>query len=134
MLSLILSLAGPVAVFAAGPTSVDLSSADNFVILSKTGITNTGSHASVITGDIGSSPVTAAAMSNVFCSEITGTVRGVDAAYVGSGNKTCFAGNPPLSNKTLVDNAVLDMGTRTRPRREKRILRQLNWVPETSAA
>jgi hypothetical protein len=50
-------------------------------------------------------------MDNVFCSEITGTIYGVDAAYVGSGSQTCFAGNPPVANKTLVDNAVLDMGT-----------------------
>ncbi|TSC82177.1 MAG: Ig-like, group 2, partial [Parcubacteria group bacterium Gr01-1014_20] len=83
-----------------------------FVILSKTGITNTGSHASVITGNIGSSPITAAAMDGVFCSgpdEITGTIYGVDAAYVGSGDQSCFAGNPPLANKTLVDNAILTM-------------------------
>lgn len=96
---------------ASGPAPVNLLSAGNFVILSKTGITNTGSHTSVITGNIGSSPVTAAAMNNVFCSEITGTIYGVDAAYVGSGSQTCFAGNPPLSNKTLVDNAVGDMFT-----------------------
>lgn len=84
---------------------------NNFVILTKTGITNTGTHGSAITGNIGASPITAAAMSNVFCSEITGTIYGVDAAYVGSGAVTCFAGNPPLANKTLVDNAVADMGT-----------------------
>ena len=84
---------------------------NNFVILTKTGITNTGSNASVITGNIGASPITAAAMNGVFCSEITGTIFGVDAAYTGSGAVTCFAGNPPASNKTLVDNAVLDMGT-----------------------
>jgi hypothetical protein len=84
-------------------------SAGNFVILSKTGITNTGSHLSVITGDIGSSPIAATAMNNVFCSEITGTIYGVDATYVGSGDVSCFAGAP--ANKTLVDNAVLDMGT-----------------------
>jgi hypothetical protein len=86
-------------------------STNNFAILSKAGITNTGSHLSVITGNIGASPITAAAMDNVFCSEITGTIYGVNAAYVGSGNQTCFAGNPPLANKTLVDNAVADMGT-----------------------
>ena len=84
---------------------------NNFVILTQTGITNTGSHGSVITGNIGASPITTAAMSNVFCSEITGTIYGVDAAYVGSGAVTCSAGNPPLANKTLVDNAVADMGT-----------------------
>jgi len=106
-----IGLIGPVASFAAGPAAVDLLSAGNFVILSETGITNTGSHASVVTGNIGSSPITAAAMNDVFCSEIAGTIYGVDAAYVGNGNQTCFAGNPPLANKTLVDNAVLDMKT-----------------------
>jgi len=96
-----------------GPAPVDLLSisTNNFAVLSQAGITNTGSHLSVITGNIGASPITAAAMDNVFCSEITGTIYGVDAAYVGSGNQTCFAGNPPLANKTLVDNAVADMGT-----------------------
>ncbi len=96
---------------AAGPAAVDLLSAGSFTILSKTGITETGGHTTAITGNIGSSPITAAAMDNVFCSQISGTIYGVDAAYVGSGSQTCFAGNPPLSNKTLVDNAVLDMGT-----------------------
>lgn len=97
----------------AGPAPVNLLSVltNNFAILSKAGITNTGSHGSSITGNIGASPITAAAMNNVFCSEITGTIYGVDAAYVGSGSQVCFMGNPPLANKTLVDNAVLDMGT-----------------------
>ncbi|OHA18146.1 MAG: hypothetical protein A2664_01600 [Candidatus Taylorbacteria bacterium RIFCSPHIGHO2_01_FULL_46_22b] len=106
-----LGLATPIDARAAGPALVDLLSAGNFSILSSAGITNTGSHTSVITGNIGSSPISASAMDNVFCSEITGTIFGVDAAYVGSGSVTCFAGNPPLSNKTLVDTAVLDMGT-----------------------
>ena len=83
----------------------------DFVILSKTGITNTGSHTSVINGDIGTSPETAATMNDIWCTEIIGTIVGVDAAYVGSGVQTCFAGNPPLSNKTWVDNAILNMVT-----------------------
>ncbi|MEI6494496.1 MAG: ice-binding family protein [bacterium] len=111
VVALVLGLIGPITTLAAGPAPVNLLSAGNFVVLSQTGITNTGSHASVITGNIGTSPITAAAMNNIFCSEITGTIYGVNAAYVGSGNQTCFAGNPPLANKTLVDNAVLDMGT-----------------------
>ncbi len=111
--SLVFGFAGPMTAFAAGPLPVNLLSisTNSIVLLSKTGITNTGSHISVITGNIGSSPITAAAMDNVFCSEITGTIYGVDAAYTGSGTTSCFAGNPPLANKTLVDNAVLDMGT-----------------------
>jgi hypothetical protein len=108
---LLLTLSGPMSAFAAGPATLDLLSAGNFTILSESGITNTGSHTTSITGDIGSSPITAAAMDNVFCSEITGSIYGIDAAYVGSGSQTCFLGNPPLSNKTLIDNAVLDMGT-----------------------
>ena len=94
---------------ATGPAPVTLGTAGNFVILTKTGITNVPT--SAITGDIGSSPITAAAMDNVFCSEISGTIFGVDAAYTGSGDVTCFAGNPPAANKTLVDNAVADMET-----------------------
>ena len=96
-----------------GPAPVNLMSilTNNFAILTKTGITNTGSHTTRITGNIGSSPITSAAMNNVFCSEITGTIYGVDAAYVGSGSQVCYAGNPPASNKTLVDNAILDLGT-----------------------
>ena len=88
---------------------VNLLTAGNFVILTKTGITNV--HTSAITGNIGASPITAAAMDGVFCSEIAGTIFGVDAAYTGSGAVSCFAGNPPVANKTSVDNAVLDMGT-----------------------
>ena len=94
-----------------GPAPVDLlsMSTNNFVILSTAGITNTGSHGTAITGNIGASPITAAAMNTVFCSEITGTIYGVDAAYVGSGATGCFAGAAP--DKILVDNAVADMLT-----------------------
>jgi hypothetical protein len=92
-----------------GPAPVNLFSisTNNFVILTKAGITNV--HTSAITGNIGASPITAAAMDNVFCPEITGLIYGVDAAYVGNSTVTCFHGTAP--DKTLVDNAVLDMGT-----------------------
>jgi hypothetical protein len=78
-------------------------STNNFVILTKAGITNV--FPSAITGNIGASPITAASMDNVSCPEVTGLIYGVDAAYVGA----CFLGGGV--NKTLVDNAVLDMGT-----------------------
>jgi hypothetical protein len=112
-IAITLGLLGPVFAYAAGPAAVDLLSlsTNSFVILSKAGVTNTGSHTSVVTGNVGSSPITAAAMDNLFCTELSGTMYGVDAAYTGSGSTSCFAGNPPLSNKTLVDNAVLDMET-----------------------
>lgn len=92
---------------AAGPMPVNLLTAGNFVILSKSGITN--EHISDITGDIGASPITAAAMDNVFCTEITGKIYGSDAAYTGSGDTNCFKG--AAADNTLVANAVLDMGT-----------------------
>lgn len=94
-----------------GPAPVNLLSisTNNFAILTKTGITNTGSHLTRITGNIGSSPITGAAMDNVFCTEMTGSIYGVDAAYTGSGATGCYLGGGV--NKTLVDNAVLDLGT-----------------------
>jgi hypothetical protein len=92
---------------ASGPMPVNLLTAGDFVILTKTGITNVPT--SAITGNIGASPITAAAMDNISCSEITGTIYGADAAYTGSGDVTCFAGKAP--DNTLVANGVLDMGT-----------------------
>lgn len=92
---------------AVGPAAVNLRTAGDFVILTKTGITNVPT--SAITGNIGASPITAAAMDNVTCTEITGTIYGADAAYTGSGAITCFAGGS--ADNTLVANAVLDMGT-----------------------
>jgi len=94
-----------------GPSPVKLMSisTENFAILTQTGITNTGSHLTRITGNIGSSPITGAAIGNVFCTELVGTIYGVDAAYTGSGDTSCYLGGGV--NKTLVDNAVLDLGT-----------------------
>ncbi|HEY3389648.1 MAG TPA: ice-binding family protein, partial [Prolixibacteraceae bacterium] len=75
---------------------VDLKSAGNFVILSKTGITSV--YKSTITGDIGTSPITGAAMV-VNCGEVTGSVYSVDAA--GPACKTTSA--------TMLTAAVGDM-------------------------
>jgi hypothetical protein len=85
---------------------VNLLTAGDYVILTKTGITNVPT--SAITGDIGATPITAASMDNVTCTEITGTIFGADQAYTGSGDISCFAGT--ASDNTLVANAVLDMG------------------------
>lgn len=86
---------------------VNLSTAGDFVILSKTGITNVP--VTAITGDIGASPITAAAMDNVTCAEMTGKIFGADKAYTGSADVTCFRGKG--RHNTLVANAVLDMET-----------------------
>ncbi len=89
-------------------TGVNLRTAGDFVILSKTGITTVPD--SAITGSIGSSPVTAAAMDTITCPQmLTGSIYGANAAYTGNGSKTCFKGDAP--DNTLVANAILDMGT-----------------------
>jgi hypothetical protein len=75
---------------------VNLGVAGNFAILSKTGITSV--YKSTITGDIGTSPITGAAMV-LSCGEVTGNVFSVDAA--GPSCKTTSA--------TMLTSAVLDM-------------------------
>jgi Ice-binding-like len=95
------------AAIAAGPAPVNLRTAGSFVILTKTGITNVPT--SAITGNIGASPITAAALNNVTCAEMTGTIYGADVAYTGNGVTTCFKG--AAADNTLVANAVHDMGT-----------------------
>lgn len=94
----------------AAQATVDLQTAAPFAILAGTpAITESGAHTSVVTGNVGLSPATAVDI-GLYCSQVTGTIYGVDAAYTGGGFGTaCFAGNPPLSNKTLVDNAKLDL-------------------------
>jgi hypothetical protein len=62
----------------AGLAPVDLGLAGNFVILSKTGITDVP--ASAITGNIGTSPITGAAIAGLDCGEVTGLIFTVDAA------------------------------------------------------
>jgi hypothetical protein len=92
---------------AEGPAPVNLGIAGDFAILTKTGVTNV--HASAITGNVGASPITAAAMDNVNCIEMTGIIYGSDVGYTGNGDISCFKGTAP--DNTLVANAVLDMGT-----------------------
>ncbi|HUW05091.1 MAG TPA: ice-binding family protein [Williamwhitmania sp.] len=79
--------------------TVNLGVAGDFAILSKTGITDV--YKSAITGDIGSSPITGAAIL-VRCSEVVGTIYSVDAA-----------GPLPSSvtNSTRLTTAVGDMQT-----------------------
>ncbi len=92
---------------ASGPAAVNLRTAGDFAILTKTGITDVP--ASPITGNIGASPINANAI-KVTCAEmLTGTIYGSDATYTGSGDVSCFKGDAP--DNTLVANAVLDMGT-----------------------
>ena len=81
------------------PTPVDLRSAGNFVILSKSGITNVPS--SAVIGNIGTSPITGAAITGLDCLEVTGLVYTVDAA-----GPACR-----LTNPVLLTAAISDMET-----------------------
>jgi hypothetical protein len=60
-----------------GPAPVDLGYAGAFAILSTSGITDV--YASAITGDVGTSPITGAALL-LTCGEVTGSIYVVDAA------------------------------------------------------
>jgi len=80
-------------------TGVNLGVAGEFVILSKTGITDV--YKSAVTGDIGSSPITGAAIL-LKCNEVTGTIYTVDAA----GPLPCR-----VTNATRLGIAVGDMQT-----------------------
>ncbi len=78
---------------------VNLRGSGNFAILSKSGITDV--YKSSITGNVGSSPITGAAIL-VTCTEVVGTIYSVDAA----GPLPCA-----ITNATLLTSAVSDMQT-----------------------
>lgn len=77
---------------------VNLGASGSFVILSKTGITDV--YKSTITGDIGTSPITGAALV-ISCPEVTGTIYSVDAA-----GPAC-----KVTSATLLTTAVSNMQT-----------------------
>jgi hypothetical protein len=79
-------------------SGVNLRSAANFVILSKSGITDV--YKSAITGNIGTSPITGAAIV-ISCPEVTGIIYSVDAA-----GPAC-----KQTNASLLTLAVGDMQT-----------------------
>ena len=93
-----------------GPAPVNLRSAGRFAILSKTGITDV--YASAITGDVGTSPITGAALL-LSCGEVTGRVFVVDAA----GPLPCAVNDATTLTAAVGDMqaAYLDAEGRTSP-------------------
>lgn len=79
-------------------SGVNLGVAGNFAILSKTGITSV--YKSTVTGDIGTSPITGAALV-ISCPEVTGIVYSVDAA-----GPAC-----KVTNASMLTTAISDMQT-----------------------
>ncbi|WP_333600276.1 ice-binding family protein [Flavobacterium sp.] len=78
---------------------VNLKTAANFAILSKSGITNV--YPSVVTGNVGSSPISGAAIL-LSCPEVAGTIYTVDAA----GPQPCY-----VTDASRLTTAVKDMQT-----------------------
>lgn len=90
--------------------AVNLGIAGDFAVLSKTGITDV--YKSAITGDIGSSPITGAAIL-VSCTEVVGTIYTVDAA----GPLPCSVTNATRLTAAIGDmqTAYTDAAGRTKP-------------------
>jgi hypothetical protein len=76
LLMLLTLLVQPIA--AASPPTVPLGTTAPFALLSGSGITNVPT--SVISGDVGTSPITGAAITGLTCAEVTGTIYTIDAA------------------------------------------------------
>ena len=95
---------------AAGPAPVNLGTAVNFVILSKSGISNVPT--SAITGDVGTSPITGASITGLGCPEVTGTIYTIDAA-----GPACRVEDPSLLSTAVSDMelAYTDAAGRTSP-------------------
>jgi hypothetical protein len=87
----------------AGPVPVNLATAGNFAILTKAGITDLPAPTSNITGNVGTSPITGAAITGTgWCTPaVAGLVYTVDAA--GPACRT--------TNAILLTTAIGDMGT-----------------------
>jgi len=81
-----------------GPSAVYLGSADSFAVLSQSGITDV--YRSEIVGDVGTSPITGAALL-LTCGEVTGNIYTVDA----EGPLPCS-----ITSSGLLNSAVGDMG------------------------
>jgi len=93
------STLAPLVSFAAGPAPVNTGTASSFAILTKSGVTDVP--ASIITGNVGSSPISGTA-TLLTCPEVTGTVYSDDT----SGPLPCR-----INDATLLTTAVSDMQT-----------------------
>src|SRR5688500_14253103 len=76
LLMLLTLLVQPIA--AVSPPTVVLGTAAPFALLSGSGITNVPT--STIDGDVGTSPITGAAITGLTCAEVSGTIYTIDAA------------------------------------------------------
>ena len=115
-LAFIFGLVGPNATFAAGPATVNLGSAGNFVILTKSGISTTGSTS--ITGDIGVSPIAATGMTGFGLIMDSSNTFSTSAKLTGKAYAADYAVPTPATMTTAVSDmqtAYTDAAGRTNP-------------------
>ena len=107
--SLLLALASPQMLSAAGPAPVNLLSTANFTILAGAAITTTGG--GTIVGDVGASPISGSAI-HLTCPQVSGTIYAVDAA-----GPACAVVDPSLLTiaKNDLMTAMTDAAGRTTP-------------------
>ena len=105
VVSVALGLMGPIAALAAGPATVNLGAAGNFVILAKTGISTTG--ATSIIGDLGVSPAAASYLTGFALTLPAANAFSTSALVTGKVYAPGYA-DPTPANLTT---AVLDMQT-----------------------
>jgi hypothetical protein len=96
--ALLVAVSGSAIANASGPDPVNLGTAGTFVILSQTGVTDV--YKSAVTGNVGTSPITGAALL-LSCGEVSGVLITVDAA----GPLPCSITDP-----SFLTGAVGDMG------------------------
>src|SRR5680860_1821721 len=112
----IFSLINPTAALAAGPATVNLGSAGDFVVLAKSGISTTGSTS--ITGDIGVSPVAATAITGFGLTMDSSNTFSTSALVTGKAYATDYTAPTPAKMTTAVSNmeaAYTDAAGRTNP-------------------
>jgi len=103
--SFMLGLIGPIAAFAAGPATVNLGTAGNFVILAKSGISTTG--VTAIVGNIGVSPIAATAITGFGLTLDRSGQFSISPKVTGK----IYAANYAVPTPKMLTAAVLDMQT-----------------------
>lgn len=115
-IALTFGLARPTTILAAGPATINLGSAGDFVILTKSGISTTGSTS--ITGDIGVSPISATAITGFGLTMDALNAFSTSALVSGKVYAADYTTPTPAKMTTAVSNmetAYTDAAGRTNP-------------------
>ncbi len=114
--SFVLGLAGPMIALAAGPATVNLGTASNFVLLAKSGITTTG--VTNIVGNIGVSPIGSTAITGFALKMDRSGQFSTSTKVIGKVYAANYAAPTPNMLTTAVNNmqtAYTDAAGRTNP-------------------